>query len=135
MLAAATCGMPVAEYAPLSIKSSVEGYGLAAKEQVQFMVTPLQGLDQEPTLGEAAEAREDAGRRASGEVLPCLLRDKGLAASGYPEEDPAPTRCGRRGRRHVQMPGRQGWSRPASNDRGLCIRCVRGSAAGLRSNR
>ena len=32
MLAAATCGMPVVEYAPLTIKSSVVGYGLAAKE-------------------------------------------------------------------------------------------------------
>ena len=41
MLAAATCGLPVAEYAPLSIKSSVVGYGLAAKEQVQFMVRRL----------------------------------------------------------------------------------------------
>src|SRR6266700_2960220 len=27
MLAAASCGLPVAEYAPLSIKSSVVGYG------------------------------------------------------------------------------------------------------------
>ncbi len=43
MLAAASCGLPVAEYAPLSIKSSVVGYGLAAKEQVQFMVTRLLG--------------------------------------------------------------------------------------------
>lgn len=41
MLAAATCGLPVAEYAPLSIKSSVVGYGLAGKEQVQFMVRRL----------------------------------------------------------------------------------------------
>ena len=31
MLAAANCGMPVVEYAPLSIKSAVVGYGLAAK--------------------------------------------------------------------------------------------------------
>ena len=38
MLAAANCGLAVAEYAPLTIKSSVVGYGLAAKEQVQFMV-------------------------------------------------------------------------------------------------
>src|SRR6201994_4529044 len=41
MLAAATCGLPVAEYAPLSIKNSVVGYGLASKEQVQFMVKRL----------------------------------------------------------------------------------------------
>jgi len=33
LLAAATQGLPVAEYAPLKIKSSVVGYGLAKKEQ------------------------------------------------------------------------------------------------------
>jgi crossover junction endodeoxyribonuclease RuvC len=41
MLAAASCGLQVAEYSPLSIKSSVVGYGLAGKEQVQFMVRRL----------------------------------------------------------------------------------------------
>ncbi|MEO6911523.1 MAG: crossover junction endodeoxyribonuclease RuvC [Edaphobacter sp.] len=56
MLAAATCGLPVAEYAPLSIKSSVVGYGLAAKEQVQFMVTRLLELDHAPDSADAADA-------------------------------------------------------------------------------
>lgn len=56
MLAAATCGLPVAEYAPLSIKSSVVGYGLAAKEQVQFMVTRLLELDCAPDSADAADA-------------------------------------------------------------------------------
>jgi crossover junction endodeoxyribonuclease RuvC len=56
MLAAATCGLPVVEYAPLSIKSSVVGYGLAAKEQVQFMVTRLLELDQAPESADAADA-------------------------------------------------------------------------------
>jgi crossover junction endodeoxyribonuclease RuvC len=56
MLAAATCGLPVAEYAPLSIKSSVTGYGLAAKEQVQFMVTRLLALDCAPESPDAADA-------------------------------------------------------------------------------
>jgi crossover junction endodeoxyribonuclease RuvC len=56
MLAAATCGLPVAEYAPLSIKSSVVGYGLAAKEQVQYMVTRLLALDQVPESADAADA-------------------------------------------------------------------------------
>jgi crossover junction endodeoxyribonuclease RuvC len=56
MLAAATCGMPVAEYAPLSIKSSVVGYGMAAKEQVQFMVTRLLELDHAPESADAADA-------------------------------------------------------------------------------
>ena len=56
MLAAASCGLPVAEYAPLSIKSSVVGYGLAAKEQVQFMVTRLLGLETVPDSPDAADA-------------------------------------------------------------------------------
>jgi len=56
MLAAATSGLPVAEYAPLKIKSSVVGYGLAAKEQVQFMVTRLLELDQTPESPDAADA-------------------------------------------------------------------------------
>jgi crossover junction endodeoxyribonuclease RuvC len=56
MLAAATCGLPVAEYAPLSIKSAVVGYGLAAKEQVQFMVTRLLSLDHAPDSPDAADA-------------------------------------------------------------------------------
>jgi len=56
MLAAAICGLPVAEYAPLSIKSSVVGYGLAAKEQVQFMVTRLLELDHAPDSADAADA-------------------------------------------------------------------------------
>ena len=48
LLAAAQAGKPIAEYAPLSIKSAVVGYGLAAKEQVQFMVSRLLRLDQNP---------------------------------------------------------------------------------------
>ena len=56
MLAAATCGLPVVEYAPLAIKNSVVGYGLAAKEQVQFMVTRLLELDRAPESPDAADA-------------------------------------------------------------------------------
>ncbi|HEV2619630.1 MAG TPA: crossover junction endodeoxyribonuclease RuvC [Acidobacteriaceae bacterium] len=56
LLAAATCSLPVAEYAPLTIKSSVTGYGLAAKEQVQFMVTRLLALDCAPDSPDAADA-------------------------------------------------------------------------------
>lgn len=56
ILAAATCGLPVAEYAPLSIKSSVVGYGLAAKEQVQFMVKRLLELDEAFDSSDAADA-------------------------------------------------------------------------------
>src|SRR5271168_1749086 len=56
LLAAATCGMPVVEYAPLSIKSSVVGYGLAAKEQVQFMVRRLLNNEDAFDSADAADA-------------------------------------------------------------------------------
>ena len=56
MLAAAVCERPVVEYAPLSIKSAVVGYGLAAKEQVQFMVTRLLALETAPDSADAADA-------------------------------------------------------------------------------
>ena len=56
LLAAAELNLPVAEYAPLSIKSSVVGYGLAKKEQVQFMVARLLDLPEIPEPADAADA-------------------------------------------------------------------------------
>ena len=56
LLAAARLGVPIAEYAPLKIKSSVVGYGLAKKEQVQFMVARLLGLAELPQPADAADA-------------------------------------------------------------------------------
>ena len=56
LLAAAMQGREVAEYAPLSIKSAVVGYGLAKKEQVQFMVMRLLKLDVAPDSPDAADA-------------------------------------------------------------------------------
>ena len=56
LLAAATAGLPVAEYAPLTIKSTVTGYGLAAKQQVQFMVARLLSLAAPPEPADAADA-------------------------------------------------------------------------------
>jgi len=56
LLAAARLGFPVAEYAPLKIKSSVVGYGLAKKEQVQFMVARLLNLAEVPQPADAADA-------------------------------------------------------------------------------
>ena len=56
LLAAAQQHLPVAEYAPLSIKSSVVGYGLAKKEQVQFMVARLLHLPELPQPADAADA-------------------------------------------------------------------------------
>lgn len=56
MLSAAACALPVVEYAPLSIKSAVVGHGLAAKEQVQFMVARLLDLERAPEPADAADA-------------------------------------------------------------------------------
>jgi crossover junction endodeoxyribonuclease RuvC len=56
LLAAARQNIPVAEYAPLKIKSSVVGYGLAQKNQVQFMVARLLGLPELPEPADAADA-------------------------------------------------------------------------------
>lgn len=56
LLAAARQRLPVAEYAPLRIKQSVVGYGLAQKEQVQFMVARLLNLDAPPQPSDVADA-------------------------------------------------------------------------------
>jgi len=56
MLTAATAGLEVAEYAPLSIKSAVVGYGKAEKHQVQQMVARLLRLDEIPQPADAADA-------------------------------------------------------------------------------
>jgi len=56
LLAAACQRLPVAEYAPLKIKSSVVGYGLAKKGQVQFMVARLLGLPEVPEPADVADA-------------------------------------------------------------------------------
>src|SRR5450432_1273212 len=56
MLAAASAGLDVAEYSPLSIKSAVVGYGRAEKHQVQQMVTRLLNLNEIPEPADAADA-------------------------------------------------------------------------------
>jgi crossover junction endodeoxyribonuclease RuvC len=56
MLAAATAGLQVAEYSPLTIKASVVGYGRAEKQQVQHMVTRLLELAQPPESLDASDA-------------------------------------------------------------------------------
>lgn len=41
MLAIAEAGLPVGEYSPMEVKTSVVGYGRAEKEQVQLMVQKI----------------------------------------------------------------------------------------------
>lgn len=56
MLAAAAAGLEVAEYAPLSIKSAVVGYGRAEKHQVQLMVSRLLELPEAPKAIDTSDA-------------------------------------------------------------------------------
>jgi len=56
MLAAASAGLEVSEYSPLTIKSSVVGYGRAEKQQVQHMVTRLLELAEPPEPLDASDA-------------------------------------------------------------------------------
>jgi crossover junction endodeoxyribonuclease RuvC len=56
LLAAASRGLPVAEYAPLTIKSAVVGYGLAQKDQIGYMVARLLNLECAPKPADAADA-------------------------------------------------------------------------------
>ena len=56
MLAASTHKIEVTEYAPLTIKSAVVGYGRAEKEQVQMMVARLLRLSEIPQPADASDA-------------------------------------------------------------------------------
>lgn len=56
MLAAASAGLEVSEYSPLTIKSAVVGYGRAEKQQVQLMVTRLLDLPEPPEPLDASDA-------------------------------------------------------------------------------
>lgn len=56
LLVASQCNLQIAEYAPLSIKSAVVGYGKADKHQVQSMVTRLLKLGAPPEPQDAADA-------------------------------------------------------------------------------
>ncbi|MEO6829184.1 MAG: crossover junction endodeoxyribonuclease RuvC [Acidobacteriaceae bacterium] len=56
LLAAATGRLAIAEYAPLAVKSAVCGYGMADKQQVQFMVARLLHLDPAPQSIDACDA-------------------------------------------------------------------------------
>lgn len=56
MLAVAECGLRVAAYAPLAVKSAVVGYGKAEKCQVQAMVARLLNLPSLPEPADVADA-------------------------------------------------------------------------------
>ncbi len=56
MLVGHKCGLEIAEYTPLQIKSAVTGYGKAEKKQVQEMVRIQLGLKKVPKPDDCADA-------------------------------------------------------------------------------
>jgi crossover junction endodeoxyribonuclease RuvC len=56
LLVIAEAGLPLGEYSPLEVKTSVVGYGRAEKYQVQLMVQSLLGLDSALESEDAADA-------------------------------------------------------------------------------
>ena len=56
LLVIAEAGLPLGEYSPLEVKTSVVGYGRAEKYQVQLMVQSLLGLDAVMESEDASDA-------------------------------------------------------------------------------
>ncbi len=56
VLACSNSGLPIYEYTPLQIKTSLTGNGRAEKKQVQFMVKKLLGLEDIIKPDDAADA-------------------------------------------------------------------------------
>ena len=90
LLKAAEAALPIHEYSPLQIKSSVVGYGRAEKSQVQHMVKALLRLDEIPPE-DAADALAVALCHAH-----CAQTQAKLAAaqSGRSAAAPARVRAG-----------------------------------------
>jgi len=56
LLAGEQAGLKLVEFTPRQVKQAVSGYGLAKKNQVQFMVKELYCLVEEPKPDDAADA-------------------------------------------------------------------------------
>lgn len=69
MLAAALAEIPVYEYTPLQIKSSLTGYGRADKSQIQAMVKAFLNLKEPIKQDDCADALATALTHASSSLL------------------------------------------------------------------
>lgn len=56
LLAGALAGLPISQYTPLQVKSSLTGYGKAQKAQVEFMVGKVLHLQDQIKPDDAADA-------------------------------------------------------------------------------
>ena len=72
MVAAASRGLPVYEYAPTAVKEAVTGYGGAPKEQVQQMVMAQLNLSEEPSPLDVSDALAIALTRLSDASLEAM---------------------------------------------------------------
>ena len=72
----AEAGLAIGEYSPLSVKTSVVGYGRAEKRQVQLMVRTLTGL------GEAIESEDAADALAVAICHATTLGRSGMDQTG-----------------------------------------------------
>jgi crossover junction endodeoxyribonuclease RuvC len=96
LLAAAQRGIPVCSYSPREIKSSVAGYGNAAKEQMQLMVRALLSMSETPEPADAADALAVALCHVQAEQFRARL---GAGGSGrIPEPECVPSLRGTRSR-------------------------------------
>jgi crossover junction endodeoxyribonuclease RuvC len=77
ILAAACARLPVSEYSPKEVKSSVVGQGSASKLQVQYMVKNLLGLKELPQPIDAADALAIALCHAQKLRLKTILSTRG----------------------------------------------------------
>lgn len=56
LLTAQMAKLPIFQYTPLQVKSSLTGYGKAEKTQIQYMVTKILHLKETPKPDDAADA-------------------------------------------------------------------------------
>lgn len=84
LLALADANVPVFEYAPLQVKSSVCGYGRADKAQMQRMVQLLLDLEVPPRPDDAADAVAVALCHINSSRIEGLARSAGIAGQRMP---------------------------------------------------
>jgi crossover junction endodeoxyribonuclease RuvC len=56
LLAGEEANLPIFQYTPLQVKSSLTGYGKAEKSQIQFMITKILHLKEIPKQDDTADA-------------------------------------------------------------------------------
>ena len=98
LLAAAQRGIPVCSYSPREVKSSVAGYGNAAKEQMQLMVRALLGMSETPEPADAADALAIALCHVQSEQFRARLRAPAVKGVLGAEPERAPASQGLRSR-------------------------------------